>query len=147
MKRWRHIQSSKEQVGQVVAGLLVLLFVYTAVSKLIDWEAFKYQMSSQPLPSFLSDLLIWVLPTVELAAAGCLMVKSMRMIGMVLSFMLMLCFTVYVGLAVSGVFGEVPCSCGGVLQSLGWGEHLAFNLVFLAIAGVGWWSVVRVDSR
>src|SRR5690606_28267369 len=34
-----------------------------------------------------------------------------------------------------GVF--IPCSCGGVLEKLGWTEHLVFNCVFVALALVG----------
>lgn len=29
---------------------------------------------------------------------------------------------------------NIPCSCGGILESLGWREHLYFNLAFIALA-------------
>lgn len=128
---------------EIIAGVLVLLFVYTAVSKLVSWETFAYQMSKQPLPNWLNTQLVWALPVVELITAILLLVRLTRKGAMVLSFLLMLCFTVYVGLAVFDVFGEVPCSCGGVLQRLGWEEHLMFNVVFLVLAGVGWWSTTQ----
>jgi hypothetical protein len=31
----------------------------------------------------------------------------------------------------------VPCSCGGILEKLGWTEHLAFNIAFMVLAVVG----------
>ncbi|MEB2778721.1 hypothetical protein SYJ56_25660, partial [Algoriphagus sp. D3-2-R+10] len=61
-----------------------------------------------------------------------------------LSVVLMILFTGYVTLVWLGFTERVPCSCGGVLSSLGWGEHLVFNLVFLGIAV---WGVVREEHR
>ncbi|HZH70563.1 MAG TPA: MauE/DoxX family redox-associated membrane protein [Flavobacteriaceae bacterium] len=31
----------------------------------------------------------------------------------------------------------MPCSCGGVLEQLGWTEHLAFNIGFMGLGVVG----------
>ncbi len=46
-------------------------------------------------------------------------------------------FTVYIGLVLTGLFGRVPCSCGGVLSSLGWEAHFLFNVCILALAVIG----------
>jgi hypothetical protein len=43
-------------------------------------------------------------------------------------------FTIYIGAIMAGFFINVPCSCGGLIQSLTWGEHLLFNLFFIALA-------------
>ena len=131
------MRQRKEIVLRVISALLIGLFVYTAVSKLLDWPTYEYQMLSQPLPDMVNRALVWSLPVVELVTAGCLAIKRFWRIGFVLSFGLMLAFTLYVALALLNVFGEVPCSCGGVLQRLGWEEHLVFNIVFLVLAGVG----------
>lgn len=52
--------------------LLIMLFVYTAISKLLDYETFKGQLLSQPLPYFLSSQLVWAIPGIELLTAGLL---------------------------------------------------------------------------
>src|SRR5690606_24066672 len=31
----------------------------------------------------------------------------------------------------------IPCSCGGILEQLGWHEHLIFNFIFLGMALLG----------
>ena len=31
----------------------------------------------------------------------------------------------------------VPCSCGGILESLTWKEHMLFNIGFMAAAVIG----------
>src|SRR5690606_7657944 len=45
-------------------------------------------------------------------------------------------FTAYIVIILN--FTEfIPCSCGGVLEDLGWTEHLIFNIVFILLAAVG----------
>jgi len=112
--------------------------VYTALSKLSDIEVFGIQLSRQPEPvSTMLPILIWLLPFTELGAATLLMFAQTRKSGLFLSFFLMLGFTVYVALAVIGYWEDIPCSCGGVLNRLGWKDHLWFNLFFLMIAALG----------
>jgi hypothetical protein len=45
----------------------------------------------------------------------------------------MLAFTGYV-IAVVSFSKELPCSCGGVLQEMSWGQHIVFNIVFTLLA-------------
>lgn len=121
----------------LVSLALITLWVYAAVSKLETFEAFQQQLLRQPLPTWLTVQLAWGLPVVELTAALLLIFRRSRGVGLMLSFLLMLLFTGYVGLAVLGVWEELPCACGGVLSSLGWREHLVFNGVYTLVAGCG----------
>jgi len=122
---------------QLISALLMVLWVYTALSKWVDIGMFKSQLHQQPLPDWSTGLLVWLLPAAELTAAGLLMFERTRSAGLLLSFSLLLLFTGYVAMAVLGYWKNVPCSCGGVLNTLGWKEHLWFNLFFTAIAAVG----------
>jgi hypothetical protein len=45
-------------------------------------------------------------------------------------------FTTYI-IIITRFSPYVPCSCGGVLQKLGWTEHLVFNIVFVVLAATG----------
>ncbi|WP_118196895.1 MauE/DoxX family redox-associated membrane protein [Albibacterium indicum] len=125
-------------IVHVCSTLLIILWVYTALSKVADVEVFASQLSRQPEPvSTLAPILVWVLPLVELVAATMLMFAQTRKSGLLLSSFLMLGFTVYVALAVIGYWEDIPCSCGGVLNRLGWKDHLWFNLFFLMTAALG----------
>lgn len=117
----------------VCLALLVLLFTYTALSKLLDLEAFKGQMYNQVLPRWLETGLIWTLPEAEIAAVLLLLPERSRLAGLYTSAALMLLFTGYTGLVLLHVFPRVPCSCGGVIQALGWKWHFVFNLFFLLL--------------
>jgi len=116
-----------------------LLFLYTALSKLLDIKGFQEQMHAQMLPHWAADLLVRVLPPVELLAAGLLFFYKTRLAGFCLAGLLLVFFTGYVSLVLLRVFGSVPCSCGGVLKSMGWYMHQYFNLAFLMLSlfGIG----------
>jgi putative oxidoreductase len=116
------------------ASLLILLFVYTALSKWLAFDDFKAQMHNQEVASWVADGLVWLLPPVEIMAALLLLFEPSRYAGFWMSFILMAVFTGYIGLVVAGYYERTPCSCGGVLKSMGWTAHLLFNCFFLLLS-------------
>ena len=120
---------------EAICFLLILLFVYAAVSKLFDYSSFKYQVHLSPFLSFFSNV-AWIIPVTELATVVMLAFTARRLIGFYASFILMLAFTVYIILML--VFAKhLPCSCGGVLKQLSWKQHLLFNIFFLTLSATG----------
>lgn len=124
----------------IVSSLLIFLFVYTSVSKLGDFKTFSADMHNQPLPSALKNSLIWAVPFTEILAVGLLVFDKTRLAGLYVSFILMLTFTIYTAIVLLKFFDYVPCSCGGIIRSLGWGQHLIFNLSFTALCILGIWK-------
>lgn len=123
---------------ELIAVLLIVLFIYTASSKLLDIAAFRKQMMNQPLPEAIRQNLVWLVPLSETTASIFLIIKPLRLYGFLLAFLLMLAFTLYVSLILAKAFAYIPCSCGGILNTLSWEAHLILNIVFtlLALAGV-----------
>jgi putative oxidoreductase len=126
-------------VIEILSSLLILLFVYTSVSKWLAFKKFIGEMNNQPFPNWMTPVLVWTLPAAEVLIAGLLMFDRTQLIGFRASLILMLLFTVYTGLVLLNVFGRTPCSCGGVIEQLSWGQHLFFNLFFVAVALTGIW--------
>jgi putative oxidoreductase len=116
---------------QCISALLIMLFVYTAYTKLLNFGQFKLQMSKQAFPLVMAKLLVWILPIMELLTALLLFLERTRLIGFYISFILLTLFTGYILLILLHTFNQVPCPCGGVLQNMGWPIHLVFNLFFL----------------
>jgi putative oxidoreductase len=131
-------QKPKQLLQTIITSLLVLLWSYTALSKWAEPAEFAQSLASQPLPGQFSDMLFWMIPAAELLAAAMLLFPSTKRKGMLLSMVLLAAFTGYVSLALSGAFGQVPCSCGGALEGMGWKTHLLFNLFFLSAALIGY---------
>lgn len=113
--------------------LLTILFVYTAVSKLIQLEVFEMRLEQMPYISPLASWLKWLVPFAELVIVGLLLIGKYRAMGMYASFILMGIFTLYIAAVLQ--FSEyVPCSCGGVLSTLHWNDHIVFNMAFMVLA-------------
>jgi putative oxidoreductase len=122
---------------ELIKFLLIVLFVYTAVSKLMDFDQFKGQMYQQALPHEMATVLIWTIPGIEIIVALMLLFDRTSLQGLYLSAFLMILFTGYIALVLLNYFGRVPCSCGGVIKTLGWKLHLVFNLFFMLLSFLG----------
>ncbi|WP_185974309.1 MauE/DoxX family redox-associated membrane protein [Litoribacter populi] len=146
-KRIKITPIKKSIIQEATSLILVLLLTYTAFSKWIDWTGTKNALYNQVFPTRMAEGLLWGLPVVELAVAAMLVCNKWRYYGLWISVLLMLCFTIYVGLVMTGIFGRIPCSCGGVMGSLGWGEHLAVNIGFLLIAMIGLHFHRKIDNE
>lgn len=118
-------------VSEIVRYLLILLFAYTAASKMLTYPLFVVQIGLSPILPAFSQQVAWLVPLVEFLVALLLAIPSLRLIGLYSSWVLMFLFTLYVG-AILTLASHIPCSCGGVLETLSWEQHLVFNFSFLA---------------
>lgn len=111
---------------QIVIYFFIILFVYAAVSKLTDFENFQVQIAQSPLLSAFATPIAYGVVLGELAIALMLCFTKSRLLGLYLFLGFMTAFTVYIFLILN-YSPFVPCSCGGVLEKMGWWEHLWFN--------------------
>lgn len=118
---------------QATCYLYVLLFVYTVISKLLDFENFRIQLAQSPLLSAYAGLIAPAVISAELLIVLFLSLKTMRLAGMYASFYIMIAFTVYIYLILN-YSDFVPCSCGGIIEQLNWRQHLVFNIAFALLA-------------
>ncbi len=65
-----------------------------------------------------------------------LIIPRLRLLALYASFSLMVMFTVYIFIVLN-YSPFVPCSCGGILEKMGWTEHLFFNIGFVFLAMIG----------
>ncbi|MBE0392173.1 DoxX family protein [Flavobacterium sp. PL002] len=121
---------------ELICLLYILLFVYAAVSKLLDFENFQIQLGQSPLLSTFAGWVSWGVPIVELVIALLLLVPRFRLVGLFAAFSLMTMFTSYIFIILN-YSSFVPCSCGGILEKMGWSEHLVFNIFFAMLAILG----------
>lgn len=123
-------------MADIISALLVILFLYTAISKLWDYESFRYTLSRSPLLSPVAALLAWLLPAAELVIVVWLFIPAFRRWGFYASFILITLFTGYLTYMILRT-QDLPCSCGGVLATLSWKQHIFFNLVFILLSLTG----------
>ena len=118
-----------------VSFFFILLFIYAAASKMLDFENFQVQLAQSPLLSAYAGFVSYGVIILELAIVGLLCFHASRLLGLYASFAIMIAFTVYIFLILN-YSDFVPCSCGGILEKMGWTEHLIFNIGCVFMAGV-----------
>jgi cytochrome bd-type quinol oxidase subunit 2 len=116
----------------VTCYLLIFLFTYTGVSKLIDHEVFEAAILRSPIIRLQATIISWLIPMIELLLAVMLLLQQYRKTGLLLSLFLIVIFTAYIGYMILFI-PNLPCSCGGVLKELSWSNHLLFNSFFILI--------------
>jgi len=126
----------KSTIVEIISSLLVFLFVYAALSKLLDFDKFKYQLGQSPFITHISRFVVWAIPLGEIAVSIALVIKRTRTAGLYLSFFLMLLFTGYIFIMLR-YSSYLPCSCGGILSAMSWQQHFVFNLVFTLLSLLG----------
>ncbi|MBS9525968.1 hypothetical protein KI659_18250 [Litoribacter alkaliphilus] len=127
--------------------LLILLWGYTGIAKLTDFASFRSAMQNQEIPLDWARILAYVIPPVELALAGMLIMPKLRFWGLAGSMVLMTIFSTYVGLVYIGSFPVVPCGCAGIFQDIGWGAHVLINISFVLLALLGLWALNQKEMQ
>lgn len=134
--KFKEYRLRRDLVVEIISIMFILLFMYAAVSKLLDYEQFRVQITQSPMLNAFADWIAWAVPSVEILVSLMLMVPRLRLFALFAAFSLMVMFTTYIFLLLN--FSDyVPCSCGGVLEELGWTEHLVFNLGFIILSLLG----------
>lgn len=129
-------------VIETISFLLILLFTYTALSKLSNYSFFKSQLSLYPVLNHFTGFISLALPVTELAIVILLPVPATRLYGLYASILLLILFTLYLVIMLLSQ-SNLPCSCGGVIEKLSWSEHIVFNAVFIVFALVA----VRLEGQ
>ena len=122
---------------EATAAIFILLFVYTAISKLSDLHLFFLILSRSPLLAPFARPAAVGIPVSELLLAALLFFPATRLYGLLASGCLMVVFTGYI-VCMLLYSPELPCSCGGVIGELGWKGHLVLNSVLAVLAFRGW---------
>jgi hypothetical protein len=121
---------------ETVTVLFIILFVYAALSKWLDYENFMVQLSNSPVLTKIAGFTAWFIPSVEIIIATTLAISRFRLWALYASLTLMTIFTAYI-IAILQFSYTIPCSCGGVLSKLSWQTHLVFNIGFMVLAAAG----------
>lgn len=117
---------------EIICLLFVLLFVYAASSKLLDFQHFRIELGQSPLLSAFAQWISILVPSIEFLICLLLIIPKCRLAGLLSAFALMVMFTAYIFIILNYT-SFIPCSCGGVLEKLDWKSHMIFNLVFVCL--------------
>lgn len=112
--------------------MYVVMFIYAATSKLLDFENFQIQLGQSPMLTNFAGIIAYGIPAIEFLLSITLTISKLRTTALYASVGLMVSFSMYIA-TILKLSDFVPCSCGGILERMGWTEHLIFNLIFVAL--------------
>jgi len=118
----------KKTVNVFICYFLLFVFVYTSFDKIRTYDSFINDLNKSVLiPNFLvfpTSILIIIL---ELTISVLLLFNKTKKIGFMISGLLFILFTGYIFLML--YFSPyLPCSCGGIIGTMTWNQHLVFNI-------------------
>jgi uncharacterized membrane protein YphA (DoxX/SURF4 family) len=123
----------KNVIVEIISFLFILLFVYAGGSKLLDYQKFVVQIGQSAMLTRWAGVMGWFIPILEVGLAVMLIFKRTQKVALYGALNLMVVFTTYIFI-VMNFTPNVPCSCGGILERMGWTEHFYFNLAFIFLA-------------
>lgn len=130
-----HSLNHKKLLSQLKnAGVFILtaLWSYAVFAKLADFGGYLRQMSEHPFSANVTLVLTYAVPIFELLSAY-LLILNKHKLGLWISLLLLIGFTIYVTLILCQVLPKVPCSCGGFISKMSWKNHLYFNLSLICL--------------
>jgi hypothetical protein len=145
-KNQMYLSFNKEIVVELICFLLILLFVYAAISKLLDYQTFKIQLAKSPYITNIAAPIANTLPIIEILIGILLVVKRLRLLGFYASFFIMVLFTTYIYFMLHYSY-FIPCSCGGILSKMTWNQHLIFNIIYTALALCGTIFQIQISTK
>jgi len=127
---------TREIIVDITVYLFIILFMYTAASKILTVKSFASTLAKSPLIGSYNMIVAYAIPIVEIIISIVLIFPFIRKAGLYASFLFMTVFTAYLAyMVLSG--NKLPCHCGGVISSMTWQQHIWFNLGFVALAIIG----------
>jgi hypothetical protein len=123
----------RKNIIEAIAVLYILLFFYTALSKTLWIGPTVDVLKFTPFFKMFPQVTAWTVVMAEYVIAVLLFFPRTRKIGLYSSLFLMMGFTGYI-VWMMRVSPNLPCTCGGVIASMNWIQHLIFNIAFMLLA-------------
>lgn len=138
----------KEFVLQVLTFALLCLWIYVGSKKVFTYSEFRASMIKQPFADQYGIVLSYMLPVLELSIGILFIFERAKTLGLWLTILLMLIFSVYITLALLDTWGSIPCDC--ILEfPISWKAHLWINgvITIASIAGLMLDRKIKNPSR
>lgn len=145
IKTFRLTDKTKDWMVYGISVLCLALFATAAYSKVAGHETFLKGLSRVSFIGGAAVYLSWLVPVAELLISILLIVPQTQKLGLYAFTGLMTVFTGYI-LSMLLWAEKLPCHCNLIIEKLSWGEHVWFNLGFIALAIGALW-LVRATNK
>lgn len=126
MLKYKKINSLIESI----CAILVFLFLYTGISKYLSFHAFQIILGKSVIIGRHAHFIALFLPGIEIITTILIAIPKTRIWGLYISLILLTLFTSYL-IYMINYAPSLPCSCGGIIQQLSWGQHIFLNTTLI----------------
>jgi hypothetical protein len=118
----------------IFSSILVFIYLYSGLEKIIDFEKFVSTLSKSPfIPYELVKLTAVLIIIIEILLVIFISSSKFKLYGFLISFLLLLLFESYIVLMI--IYSPyLPCSCGGFIEYLSWNQHIIFNMILMILS-------------
>lgn len=134
----------KDFIISIICSIFVILFLYTGTLKLWEHSRFIGALHKSPLLINYANIISWLVPCLELLLAMLLLRTKTQTFGLYGSLALMSAFTIYIGYMLASN-SKLPCTCGGIIQTLSWRNHLYLNLSLCLLSAFAILSIKKTN--
>lgn len=125
----------KSTIIEIISILFAMLFLYAAISILMDYTFFKRQVADFSVLKPITPFIAWFLPLSEIIVAILLFVPAWRLRGLYGAAALMILLTGYVIVLLN--FSKRLPGLIMVPDFLSWKQQLVLNCILLVVAVMG----------
>jgi len=124
---------TKDLIVFIICLICIFLFLTSAYGKIADHSKFVTGLSKVAFIGTYAELIGWLVPITEITTSILLINPKTDKLGLTGFILTMGVFTVYI-LSMTLWAEKLPCRCNLIVERLTWGQHIWFNLVFIAVA-------------
>lgn len=132
---FREAVKTKAFWADVIVFLCGTFFLYAAIDKLRNHDAFRVQVGKSPILTGYEDFIAWSIPAIEILIALLMVPLGSRQVGLCAFFTLMLTFAGYIVMLIMDG-SLVPCGCNALTEDLSLEAHIVMNVCFCAVAAL-----------
>lgn len=120
-------------VIEVIASLLIVLFLYAAITQVAFHPIFQSQVDRSLSNAALSGTIAWLLPVIQSAMAWLLWRPSTRLAAFGCTMAIVGCYTIYLVMMLPGAYKSY-CHCGELWQQATLETNILVNLAVILLS-------------
>lgn len=132
-RSYRLRESTKEWMVLGICLICTFLFLFSAYEKIIDHTRFANGLSRVSGIAPFAIIISWAVLILEILISKLLIIPKRHKLGLYGFAGLMIVFTLYI-LSMILLKEKLPCHCNLLIEKLTWGQHLWFNIAFIALS-------------
>ncbi|WP_126973305.1 MauE/DoxX family redox-associated membrane protein [Gynurincola endophyticus] len=121
----------KQWIGEGMVMIIVCLYVFVAVSKVVGFDPFVSQLKQQQFIGNHAVLIAIIVPLLHALLAALIFIEKTRTAGLIISMLTLMGYNLYIASILLNKLGLAPCNCVGIWHTMSWETQYIINFLLL----------------